>query len=475
MTIETVDEIIPNRIEVPYEPNAKQCRFHEAGEDEVVYGGAKGGGKSCALVIEAAAYGSEYPGAEVYLFRETYDDLEANLINEWKSKIPSHCYSYNESKHLATMYNGTRVFFRYIRNEKDAEGYQGRSIDFIGVDELTKHTEKSIQELLSCVRSPKGYPARFRATCNPGGIGHGWVKRRYIDPTNRGERSYVDSITENAIKFIPATVYDNHVLMANDPGYVKRLENLSPARKKAFLNGDWDIVEGQAFDEWRNSPNEDHTWTHVIKPFEIPSGWPRWRSLDWGYAKPYAVYWFTMDWDGVIYTYRESYGMEPEQFNVGIKWTPEQVGEEVKRLEKGDRISTGVADPSIWAKIDGKPSIAQQFVSAGVNWTRATNDRLNGKMEIHNRLRFDEEGKPKVYVFSNCVHLIRTLPELPMDQARPEDVDSDGEDHAYDSWRYGLMFKPLKPKLKPIDKGGFYTPTERKEQGFDKYEIRRAK
>lgn len=473
--IATVDEIKPNQIRVPYEPNARQQLFHASGETEVVYGGAKGGGKSCALVIEAAAYGSEHPEAEIYLFRETYDDLEANLISEWKRKVPRELYSYNESKHLATMFNGTRVFFRYIRNQSDAEGYQGRSMDFVGVDELTKHTEKTIQEILSCVRSPKGYPARFRGTCNPGGIGHGWVKRRYIDPTERGEYTYKDPETENHIRFIPATVYDNTVLMENDPAYVKRLENLTETRKRAFLYGDWDIVEGQAFEEWRNNPNEDHTYTHVIRPFSIPASWPKWRSFDWGYAKPFATYWHTMDWDGRIYTYRELYGMAPGEYNVGVRWTAEEIGEQIKKLEKGDRCSIGVADPSIWNRVDGKPSIAHQFVNVGVNWTKANNDRINGKMEIHNRLRFDEDGKPKWYIFSNCTHLIRTMPELPMDQTRIEDVDTDAEDHAYDAARYGLMFKPLKPTKKPEVKGGFYTPSEREELNMEKYKPRKLK
>lgn len=462
------------QIEINYQPNPKQARFHEAGETEVVYGGAKGGGKSCALVMEALAYGLEYPGAVIYLFRETYDDLEANLIREWKQKVPREIYTYHESKHIATLVNGSQVFFRYIRNKADAESYQGRSIDFVGVDELTKHDYDSIREILSCVRSPKGFPARFRGTCNPGGIGHGWVKRRYIDATNRGEHTAIDPETGNTIAFIPAKVYDNEVLMKNDPGYVKRLENLPPAKKKAFLEGDWDIVEGQAFEEWCNNPNPDRTWTHVIKPFPIPSGWTRWRSLDWGYAKPFAVYWHAVDYDGVIYTYRELYGCVDGEFNVGVRWTPEEVGKKIKRMEEDENILTGVADPSIWNKIDGKPSIAQQFASVGVHWTKANNDRLNGKMEMHKRLQFDDEGKPRWYVFQNCKHLIRTLPELPMDENRPEDIDTEAEDHAYDSARYGLMFRTLVPKKK-FELKGFYTPTEKEDLGLSKFEIRKVK
>lgn len=154
-------------ITVNYEPNLKQRIFHECDAEEAVYGGAKGGGKSCALVMEAFAWGSEHAGADMYLFRETYDDLEANLIKEWKEKVPKETYEYNEGKHTATLFNGTTVKFRYISNYADAEGYQGRSIDWIGVDELTKHEERSIQVLLSCLRSVKGFKPRFRATCNP--------------------------------------------------------------------------------------------------------------------------------------------------------------------------------------------------------------------------------------------------------------------------------------------------------------------
>lgn len=158
-------------IKINYTPNKKQAKFHACGADEVVYGGAKGGGKSCALVMECLAYCLENTGAVAYLFRESYDDLEANIIREWKEKVPSELYSYSETKHIATLKNGSQVFFRYIANEADAEGYQGRSIDFIGVDELTKHTERAIQILLSCLRSPKGFTPKFKGTCNPGGVG----------------------------------------------------------------------------------------------------------------------------------------------------------------------------------------------------------------------------------------------------------------------------------------------------------------
>lgn len=231
------------QIRIAYTPNKKQKIFHSCAADEVVYGGSKGGGKSCALVMECLAYCLENKGATAYLFRETYDDLEANLVQEWKQKVPKELYEYSESKHIASLRNGSRVLFRYISNDEDADGYQGRSIDFIGIDELTKHSEKAVQVLLSCLRSPKGFKPLFRGTCNPGGKGHTWVKKRYIEATGHGAKQYRDCVTGNIIAFIPAQVYDNEILMKNDPAYVRRLENLPDAQKKAFLYGDWTYLK----------------------------------------------------------------------------------------------------------------------------------------------------------------------------------------------------------------------------------------
>lgn len=447
-------------IVIPYEPNVKQYIFHESGADETVYGGAKGGGKSCALVIEAAAYGCEYPEAKIYLFRETYDDLEANIIDEWLTKIPQELYTYNASKHIATMFNGSRVFFRFIKEKKDADRYQGRSIDFIGVDELTKHTERDIQILLSCLRSPKGYPPRFRATCNPGGIGHAWVKRRYIEGTQYGKNIITDSLTGNKIAFIPASVYDNDILMKNDPAYVRRLENLPEAERKAFLYGDWDVFIGQVFREWNRK-------VHVIEPFAIPKTWPKWRSMDWGFTKPYCVKWYTCDYDGIIICYRELYGCKPGQFDVGTQETAREVARKVKKLEKDEIINYGVADPACWAKTghDG-PTIAEVFAEEGIYWTPADNDRIQGKQQLHLRLRgwnYDNEKNlvtlPGLVYFSTCEHSIRTLPALVYDEKKVEDVDTRQEDHPYDTDRYSCMSRiwtPQKPeKKKRQDRYGF--------------------
>ena len=429
----------PININVPYDPNPKQCLFHES---PGVYGGAKGGGKSKALVMETLAYTLEYPGAIAGLFRETYPNLEANIIREWKKSVPKELYRYNDQKHTATLINGSQVLFRYVRNEKDAEGYQGQEFDFIGVDELTKHTERTLQLLLSCLRSAKGFPVRFRGTCNPGGKGHGHVKRNFVEATDYGAKTVKDPVTGNRRIFIPANVYDNHVLMKMDPAYAKRLENLPEQERKAFLFGNWDVFIGQVFTEWNRQ-------THVIEPFKIPEAWLRFRAMDWGFAKPYSIHWYAVDYDGLIYCYRELYGMKDNQPDVGTEEDPHEVAEKVVQLEKGEQISSGIADPAIWQKHKEKysgESIAEIFAGKGVYWNPADNSRLLGKMQVHSRLRGHGKDKPGVKFFSTCRHAIRTLPELCYDEKKVEDVDTELEDHFYDEFRYFCMSRPWTPE-----------------------------
>lgn len=426
--------MIPIDIVVDYEPNDKQAIFHNSTATEVVYGGAKGGGKSCALVMEALVYGMEYAGANIYLFRETYEVLEANLISEWKEKVPEALYEYNESKHIAKLVNGSVVRFRYVRSFRDAQIYQGRSFDFVGVDELTKHEEKTIQELLSCVRSPKGFPPRFRATCNPGGIGHGWVKKRYIEATDRGEKEIEDEVTGNKIAFIPAKVYDNNVIMANDAAYVRRLENLPEAQRKAYLHGDWDSFEGQAFGEWRDE-------IHVVQPFQIPSTWKKYRGIDYGRTAPFCCLWAAEDQDNNIYIYREAY-------ESGMDATDQ--AKLINDLNAGDSIQHTVLDSACWIPNQHGESIADTYFNEGLLCDQASKNRLNGKDRVHKWLKVMKDLTGKEYsrlrVFKSCTNLIRTLPALPLDDKHIEDVDTHAEDHAYDALRYLLMSIP-----EPVD------------------------
>lgn len=427
-----------------YEPNAKQALFHASAADEVVYGGAKGGGKSCALVMEALAYGLENKGAEMYLFRETYDDLEANIIREWREKVPSQLYTYNASKHVATLANGTSIKFRYIRNREDADSYQGRSMDWVGVDELTKHEKASIQVLLSCLRSPKGYKPTFRGTCNPGGVGHVWVKEDYITATDYGQREVIDPITGNRRAFIPAKVYDNTVLMQNDPAYVKRLENLPETEKRAFLYGDWDIFEGQYFSEWNRN-------IHVIDPPEIPSHWNVYRVFDYG-LDMLACYWIAVDTQGHSYVYKELY-----ESNLIISAAAKKI---IERTTEQENVILTYAPPDMWnRRQDTGKSAADVFAEHGLHLVKSNNDRIQGWYNVKEWLQpidvLDEQTgdtikTARLKVASNCHNLIRCLPQLQHDDKRPNDVANEPHEltHAPDAIRYYCSMRTV-PSLPP--------------------------
>lgn len=425
---------------ISYTPNAKQSIFHSCSAEETVYGGAKGGGKSCALVMEALAYGLENAGAEMYIFRETYDDLEANIIREWKEKVPKELYTYNEGKHFALLINGTTIKFRYIRNYTDAEGYQGRSMDWIGVDELTKHEKRSIQVLLSCLRSPKGFKPRFRGTCNPGGIGHSWVKGDYIEPTEYGARIVIDSITGNRRAFIPAKVFDNDVLMNNDPAYVKRLENLPEDQRKAFLDGNWDIFTGQYFSEFNRN-------IHVIDPFIIPGHWRRYIALDYG-LDMLAAYWIAVDEHQKAYVYKELY-----QSGLIIS----DAAKAILDLTN-ENIYQTLAPPDLWNRRQetGK-SAAELFNDNGVWLTKADNNRVQGWYNLKEWLKpYDDEQGIKTARFvitKNCANLIRTLPQLQFDERDPNDVATEPHEltHAPDAIRYFVAGRPI-PEIPKVQK-----------------------
>ncbi|MBO8161331.1 MAG: hypothetical protein H0Z24_06805 [Thermosipho sp. (in: Bacteria)] len=459
----------PKRIEVPYTPHPKQALFHSSPETEVLFGGSKGPGKTAALVMETLAYALEHPGATCYLFRTTYDDLEANLITEWIEKVPPELYEYKDSKHIAKLINGSKVLFRYIRNYKDAKKYKGRSIDFIGIDELTMFEEKWIQEVLSCLRSAKGFPTRFRATTNPGDIGHAWVKKRYVTSTDYGKKVAVDPVTGNTIKFIPATVYDNPILMKNDPNYVKRLENLPEAQKRAYLYGDWDAFEGMAFEKW----NEN---IHVIEPFKIPKHWRRWIAVDNGYTDPFAWYWFAVDELGTVYVYREFtrdfddpkiiYTKQAEKVLELSKYTEIENGQVIEEYEKIDYI---VAGHDAWARHaatktvntpQGK-SIIDYYNEGGLNqlaaFVKPITDRRLRKATILEYLEpfEDNEGNltSKVKIFRTCKKLIETLPLLVNDPKDPEKYQEDSMiDHWADAFGYGLLSYHVEKSKKPRTK-----------------------
>ena len=423
-------------------PSEKQLLFLHERHKYVAFGGARGGGKSWGVRVKAALLCVRYAGIKIMIIRRTYPELEANHIGPMRRMLHRDTAQYNESKKRLTFFNGSEVLFKYCAREKDMDMYQGTEADVIFIDEATHFEERVYKMFAACLRGVNAFPKRIYLTCNPGGRGHGWVKRLFIDREFKPEES------PEEYSFIQSRVQDNYALMATQPDYVKQLEALPPKLRKAWLEGDWDIFEGQFFEEFINRPNESRMGTHVIAPFDIPRSWKRFRSFDFGYAKPFSVGWWAVDHEGVLYRIAELYGCT-ETANEGVKWEPAQIFAEIRRIEaehpnlQGQHIS-GVADPSIWDASRGV-SIADVAARQGVYFDPGDNKRLPGWMQIHYRLRFDDNGHPMMYIFDTCKAFIRTIPLLVYDEHRAEDLDTDGEDHVADEVRYMCMRNPINP------------------------------
>ncbi len=449
------------KLTLDYKPTPKQSLFHRAQADEVLYGGAAGGGKSKAIVMEAMIDALEHPGVQSYLFRQSYPELRETLIREALASIPIQLGSFSESRHDFTFRNGSVLHFRFCRSLQDAYRYQGAEMHRLFIDELTHFPQEVYDYLKTRVRVPKsfGISTKIRCTTNPGGIGHGWVKARFID----GKEPYVahavtvhstviDSDRVATTQYIPATATDNPYLSDD---YIFQLEQKPPALRKALLLGDWNVFEGQVFTEFSTDCREDRQFTHVIPPFRIPESWQRYRSFDWGYSRPFSVGYWAEDPDGRLYRYAELYGSPKDPAtsltahpNTGMRLEPAAVAKLIREHEdtheKGRRI-IGVADPAIFDESRGSDGcVAKVFERQGIYFERGDHRRLPGKLQLHNRLAFDENGIPMLYVFRGCKDFIRTLPMLTYDPLNPEDIDSDCEDHIYDEARYLCMYRPLK-------------------------------
>lgn len=449
---------------VVWSPQPRQAAFMERPEDEALYGGAAGGGKSDALVIEALRQ-IHIPHYKGLILRKTYPQL-SELIDKSFRYYPrvDRGAVYNAASHVWRFSSGAKIFFGSLQHAKDTFNYQGRAYDFIAFDELTQFTREEYSYLFSRNR-PNGPGTRcyIRATANPGGIGHGWVKERFITPapamTTLWEHFRVrfpdghEEVRRRSRIFVPSSVFDNRVLLANDPDYLTRLAALPEAERKALLYGDWDSFSGQVFTEWRNDPDHygDRVGTHVIAPFRVPDNWVIWRGFDWGYTRPFSVGWYAVDHDGRLYRIRELYGCKSDGNgqplpNTGVCRNADEIAREIRRIEREDpnlrgRRIHGVADPAIYQR-NGGASIGEMMEREGVYWDKADNTRGAGKQQLHNRLAFDGHGIPMLYVFSTCRHFIRTIPSLVYSQVDVEDVDTTGEDHIYDECRYVCMENP---------------------------------
>lgn len=430
---------------------------------ELFYGGSAGGGKSDYLLgdylQDVPLYGAAWQGV---LFRRTYPELE-ELIKRSLELFPPTGAIWSEQKKQWAWPSGATLRMRYLERDADVTRYQGHQYTWVGFDELTQWATAYVYNYLrSRLRSAHQVPTkRMRAAGNPGGVGHHWVKAYFVDPWPAGFKPIVDAQTQETRLFIPARLKDNRVLLQADPGYEGRLRRVgSPQLVKALLEGDWSVIEGAFFPEWS-------TDKHVVTPFTVPADWLRFRSGDWGSAAPFSIGWWAVVGDdcsepsgsrphdqmgvglylprGALLCYREWYGASAP--NVGLKLPAEEVADGIKLREAADgEIAYSILDPSAFAS-DGGPSIAERMATRGVFFRRADNARVSrrgamgGWDQVRARLIGDGE-RPAIYWFSTCIDSIRTLPALQHDDAKPEDVNSNGEDHAPDQIRYAAMSRP---------------------------------
>ena len=421
----------------------KQTLFLKDKHRHIAYGGARGGGKSWAVRTKSKLLAFRYPGIKILIVRKTYKELQNNHIEQLTAELAGFA-KYNRSDKMFRFPNGSTISFGYCANEGDLGQYQGAEYDVVFIDEAGQLQESWIRKINLCVRGTNGFPKRTYYTLNPGGPGHAYFKRVFVD------RNFNPDEGPNDYFFIQAKVEDNKALMDTQPDYLRELENLPPTLRAAWKDGRWDVYEGQFFEDFRDDPEhyQDRRWTHVIEPFEIPDGWTICRSYDFGYGKPFSCAWWAVDYDGTIYRIMELYGCTRTP-NEGVKWTPDKQFEEIHKTEmqhpwlKGKTI-IGVADPAIWDASRGE-SVADTAARYGVFFTPGDNERIAGWMQCHYRLQFDEDGYPRMYVFNTCRAFIRTIPTLIYDEHRAEDLDTKMEDHVADEWRYFCMSRPIKP------------------------------
>lgn len=445
------DQTIVDTREVLFKPNpGPQTAFLASAEREVLYGGAAGGGKSYAMLADPLRY-MTHPQFSGLLLRHTTEELR-ELI--WKSQeLYPKIYpgiKWSERKMQWEAPSGARLWMSYLDRDEDVLRYQGLAFSWIGFDELTQwHTPFPWNYMRSRLRTAApDLPIYMRATTNPGGPGHAWVKKMFIDPSAPGKSFWATDVEtgETLIypkghskegqplfkrRFIPALLSDNPYLMQTGD-YETMLLSLPEHQRKQLLEGNWDIAEGAAFPEFNRA-------VHVVEPFDIPKNWTKFRACDYGYGSYSAVVWFAVSPSEQLVVYRELYVS---------KVLAKDLAHMILRAEDGDGgMRYGVLDSSCWHKRgDTGPSLAEQMIAEGCRWRpadRSAGSRVAGKNEIHRRLQTDSfTEQPRLVITNNCTNLIAQLPIIPLDKKNPEDIDTKSEDHLYDALRYGVMSRP---------------------------------
>ena len=435
---------------VIFQPNpGPQTDFLASSEQEVLYGGAAGGGKSYSMVADPVRYFNN-PQFRGLLVRRSTEELR-ELISVSKQLYPKAIpgIKFMERDKTWVTPSGATLWMSYLDRDEDVMRYQGQAFSWIGFDELTQWgSPYAWNYMRSRLRttSASGLPLYMRATSNPGGPGHSWVKKLFIDPAPWNTSFWAVDDEGKTItwpkghsregqplfkrRFIPATLFDNPYL-AGDGMYEANLLSLPEHQRRQLLEGDWSIAEGAAFTEFNPS-------IHVVKPYDIPHGWARFRACDYGYGSYTGVLWFAVTPSDQLVVYREMYVS---------KVTATDLADMILQAEDGEKIRYGVLDSSLWHRRgDTGPSLAEQMIMKGCRWRpsdRSKGSRVAGKNEIHRRLQVDEfTQEPSLVIFDNCRSLIAQLPSLPLDKRNPEDVDTKAEDHLYDALRYGVMTRP---------------------------------
>lgn len=417
------------------EPSARQKEFFLSTAKHTAYGGARGGGKSWAMRRKFVLLASRYEGLRLLLLRRTFPELESNHILPLLSELNGFA-KYNQTQRVFKFPNGSLLKLGYCDADKDVYQYQGQEYEVIGLEEATQFTPFQMQFIATSNRTTRtDFSPRMYYTCNPGGPGHDYIKRLFID------RDFVEGEEPSDYVFIPARVSDNTALMTADPTYVRNLQVLPEHLRRAYLDGDWDVIEGQFFTEFRREK-------HVCKPFAIPAEWRRFRAMDWGYNDPCCVLWFAVSPDKRVYVYREIYQNQTLAADMAAL---------IKQENGVDRCSYTVASPDMWQKRGvrdamGGESIAETFQRAGVPLIKADNSRVVGWQRVRENFASAPDGLPFVQIFETCTNLIRTLPLLSIDPHDKEDVSDGCEDHAGEALRYGLMSRPSPAKAKQQNK-----------------------
>lgn len=413
------------RLKIDWEISEKQRLFLEAKAIEVMYGGAAGGGKSHIQVMDAFIFALKYPKSKQLILRRTFAELDKSIIRTVLELYPRELFKFNSSTHTGKFKNGSIIDFGYLATENDVYQYQSAEYDVIRFDELTHFTEFQYTYMISRIRGVNDYPKQIKSSTNPGGVGHQWVKKRFVDPAPWGTE-FVGAGGLNKV-FIQALAQDNPFLERKDPGYRARLLSLSDREKKALLYGDWNIFEGQYFDEF--DPEK-----HICEPFDIPKEWRRYRAIDYGLDMLGCVF-VAVNSLGQAYVYREV-----GEANLPISNAARCV---LDASERDEEFYLTLAPPDLWNRSqETGRSKATIFDDAGLRLTKSNNDREAGWLAIKEILKLDKNGEPRLRIFNTCRGLINDLPSLIRDPKKPTDCSKEPHEitHRPDALRYFAIF-----------------------------------